>query len=292
MPAKKSGRAGHHPPVRSESGAPAKSNEAIAGPLVLVEGTAKETSSTREDSPMTSAYALRTPPQASQQQMEGVTVMGEAVRRVPSESAEFMIEVTSSAPTATQALRENQSKTQQVAQAISPAGVQPADVEAISMNVRNIYAPLMPSFPGYAGLPQIGYANPQPETQFGSYVASKTLRVNVREPNRVGDAADAAARAGATILGGFRMRATDEPAARRSALEAAGQDARKKAEVLAAATGRQIGDAIAITEDIVASNGMYSALRAAMPFAFGAGAPEQVGELEYYARVSVNFRLT
>ena len=41
----------------------------------------------------------------------------------------------------------------------------------------------------------------------------------------------------------------------------------------------------------MASNGMYSVLRATLPFAFGAGAPEQIGELEYYARVSVNFRL-
>jgi len=27
------------------------------------------------------------------------------------------------------------------------------------------------------------------------------------------------------------------------------------------------------------------------PFAFGVGAPEAVGELEYYARVSANFKL-
>jgi uncharacterized protein YggE len=65
-----------------------------------------------------------------------------------------------------------------------------------------------------------------------------------------------------------------------------------KAEALASASGRQIGDPVAISEDIVASNGMYSALRAALPFAFGAGAPEQIGELEYYARVSVNYRLS
>src|SRR5258707_1196344 len=79
---------------------------------------------------------------------------------------------------------------------------------------------------------------------------------------------------------------------RRSALEAAGKDARAKAETLAAAAGKQVGDAIAITEDIVVSNGAYAAFRAAVPFAFGAGAPQVVGELEYYARVSANFKLT
>ena len=50
-------------------------------------------------------------------------------------------------------------------------------------------------------------------------------------------------------------------------------------------------DAIAIAEDIVASNGVYTALRSVVPFALGAGAPEVAGELEYYARVSASFRL-
>jgi uncharacterized protein len=295
MAVKKSGRTGdHHSPVRPQSGIPAKQTDTHAGTPVLHENIS------REDTPVMPAYGLRTPAQQTQQQSEGVTVIGEAVRRVASETAEFLIEVTSTAPTAAHALRDNQSKTQQVTQAIAPAGVQPADVETISMKVQNLYAPVSQALPMFGGMPQIGYAGlpsyaggqaAQPETQFGTYVASKTLRVNVRDPGRVGEAADAAARAGATILGAFRLRATDEPAARRAALEAAGKDARMKAEVLASASGRQIGDAIAISEDLVASNGMYSALRATLPFAFGAGAPEQIGELEYYARVSINFRL-
>ena len=72
---------------------------------------------------MNTPYGIRQTP------MEGVTVIGEAVRRVTPESAEFLIEITTSAPTAAQALRDNQSKTAQVAQAIAPLGVQPADVQ-------------------------------------------------------------------------------------------------------------------------------------------------------------------
>jgi uncharacterized protein len=290
MAAKKSGRVGDNPPVRPPSGIPAKQTDTNPGVPVSSENIS------REDIPVMPANGLRTPVQQTQQIIEGVTVIGEAVRRVSSETAEFLIEVATTASSAAQALRENQAKTQQVTQAIAPAGVQPADVETVSMKVHNLYAPVAPSLPPYGGLPQIAYAGfpavSQPETQFSSYLASKTLRINVREPAKVGDAADAAARSGASILGGFRLRATDEPAARRAALEAAAKDARLKAEALASASGRQIGDPVAISEDMVASNGMYSALRAALPFAFGAGAPEQIGELEYYARVSVNFRLS
>ncbi len=309
MATKKSGRAGGFPPARLNPETPATSAdppatsaeltsaelpETSADPHARVESLVENTS--REETKVMPSYGTRT-----QTQTEGVTVIGEAVRRIPSESAEVIIEVTSAAPTAAQALRDNHTKTMQITQAIAPLGVQQADVQAISVKLQNVYSPVMPSLPGYAGMPQIGQggfspyaagATPmQPEVQFGSYFASNTLRVNVREAGRAGDIADTAARAGATVIGGVRFRPADEATARRAALEAAAKDARLKAETLAAATGKQVGDPIAITEDLVASNGTYVTLRAMAPFAFGAGAPEAVGELEYYARVSANFRL-
>jgi uncharacterized protein YggE len=246
------------------------------------------------------AYGLRgqtpTPPTPA----EGVTVTGEAVRRITPESAEFLIEITASAPTAAQALRDNQAKTTQVGQAVSPLGVQAADVQSISLNVYNLYAPLMQTLPGYGPVPQIpqgalpsfgGAPAGSAELQFGSYQVRNTVRVNVREAGRVGEIVDAVARAGATITGAFSFRAADETTARRTALEAAGKDARARAEILAAAAGKQLGDAVLLTEEIAASNGTYMALRAAAPLAFGSGAPQVVGELEYYARVSATFRL-
>ena len=91
-------------------------------------------------------------------------------------------------------------------------------------------------------------------------------------------------------MGAFSFRAADESSARKGALEEAARDARTKAEALAAAAGKQIGDPQTIVEDIVASNGIYAALRTQLPFAFGPGTPASVGELEYYARVTASFR--
>jgi len=296
MAAKKSGRAGGIFPARPNTEAPAP----VDPPVSPVDSHARVESlvenTLREDTKLMPSLGTRT-----QTQTEGVTVTGEAVRRILSESAEVIIEVTSAAPTAAQALRDNQTKTTQITQAVSPLGVQPGDVQPISQKVQSLYSPVvMPSLAGYAGLPQIGQGGLSPysagaamqaEVQFGSYYASSTLRVNVREPARAGEVADMAVRAGATLIGGVRFRPADEASARRGALEAAAKDARLKAEALAAASGKQVGDPVAITEDLVASNGTYVALRAMAPFAFGAGAPEAVGELEYYARVSANFRL-
>ena len=257
----------------------------------------------REDTKAMSNQAAELTAQNVQKPVDGVTVVGEAVRGIPVESAEFLMEITASAPTASQSLRDNQAKSTQVAQALAPLAVQPADLQTISMNVYNLYQQAVPALAGYGGIPQIGpqaghsafglysaAAANQPEVQFGSYLARKMVRVNVREPARVGEIVDAAVRAGATVGAAFSFKASDETAARRSALEAAAKDARAKAEALAIATGKQLGDPVAISEDIVAANGAYAALRSAVPFAFGAGTPQITGDLEYYARVSARFR--
>lgn len=253
-----------------------------------------------------SSYELPIQAQLGKARAEGITVIGEAVRRVAPESAEFVLEIGVSAPSATQAMRDNQAKTMQLAQALTTLGVQQGDLETLSINVYNAYTPTLPALGGFGAMPQIGQggypgfgvgaslATAPPlgtDVQFGSYQARSTLRVNVREPGRVGEIVDAAVRAGAILAGGFSFRVSDEGHARRAVLEAAARDARSKAETLAAAAGKQIGDPVALSEDLVVSNGAYAALRLAMPFAFGVGTPRATGELEYYARVSANFRL-
>jgi uncharacterized protein len=242
---------------------------------------------------MMPSYGFR----AQGQPVEGVAVVGEAVRRVAPETAEFLIEITAGAPTAAQALQNHQTKAAQIAQAVAPMGVQRTDFQTMSLNVLNIYAPVMQALPYYGSVPQIGpggfggYAGApplQPDVQFGSYQARSIWRVSARESTRVGEIADALTKAGATLAGGICFRAADEAGARKAALEAAGKDARAKAETLAAATGKQVGDPVSVSEEVVASNGVLAALRAQMPL--GPGASAAGGELEYYARVTANFR--
>jgi uncharacterized protein YggE len=83
----------------------------------------------------------------------------------------------------------------------------------------------------------------------------------------------------------------DESSARRAVLEAAGKNAQAKAESLASAAGKRVGEPIGITEDCVVSNGMVAALRSAAPFAVGGAPAGGAGELEYYARVTACFKL-
>ena len=100
---------------------------------------------------MTPAYGLR----GQTQSTEGVTVVGEAVRRASPESAEFLIEISASASTASQAIRDQNNRIAQVSQAAVPLGVQRTDIQTISANVYNVYSPLIQGLPGFGGAPQI-----------------------------------------------------------------------------------------------------------------------------------------
>lgn len=240
---------------------------------------------------MSPAYTVRTQNQAQ----EGIAVVGEAVRRVAPESVEFLIELTAHGQSAGQALSNHQTVFQHVTQSVATLGLQRADLQTVSMNVAQAFAPGLPPAP--FAIPQLGSGFPAfgappnlPEIQFGNYQARSLVRVTVRDASRAGQIADAFAKAGANLVGGLSYRAADEAGARKLALEAAGKDARAKAESLAASAGKQLGDPVAISEEMVASNGVYSALRAQMPWAFGPDTPSSAGELEYYARVTASFR--
>jgi hypothetical protein len=226
-------------------------------------------------------------------------VVGEAIRRVSPDSAEFLIEVIAAGHTASQAMQDHRTKTAQIAQSIATIGGQRNDLQTVSMNVFNVYAPVMQALPAY-GVPQIpagGYSayqtapGMQPDIQFGAYQAKSLLRVTVRDAAHAGEVADTLVKSGATLASGVTYRAADESSARKSALEAAGKDARSKAETLAATAGKQLGDPLTISEEIVATNGVYSALRAQAPWAFGPDTPSTAGELECYARVTASYRI-
>src|SRR5690349_12539991 len=125
MPAgRQRGRAGELTPARSRHETTEKTAGEEREPVML-----SDDKSGKESNAMAS-YGSR-----MQTQMDGVMVTGEAVWRVAPERAEFLIEITASAPTAAQALQDNQLKTGQVAQAVAPLGVQQADLQTISMNV-------------------------------------------------------------------------------------------------------------------------------------------------------------
>src|SRR5215472_12524158 len=167
--------------------------------------------------------------QQTKAQSEGITVTGEAVRRASGDQAEILIEITATAATAAQALRDNHAKSVQVAQSVAALGVTQADIQTVSLNIHNVYSRLPQALPAYTVIPPVSSAQlspsplgpmtpfglaQQPDVQFGSYHARSLHRVSVREAARVGEILDAVVRFGASVSQ-FAFKAPDEAGTRR-----------------------------------------------------------------------------
>ena len=88
------------------------------------------------------------------------------------------------------------------------------------------------------------------------YTIDNSLTIQTDEIDKLGAYIDAAFAAGANTLNSINFSAKDDRAARKQALENAVQDARDKAEIIAAASGHTLGE----IEEIIES-GVYSYAR-------------------------------
>lgn len=99
--------------------------------------------------------------------------------------------------------------------------------------------------------PVYDYSNDQ--EQLAAYNASSTLAIKVTDMESVGTLIDVCFEAGANTLNGITFSASDTEAAETEAMKTAVADAKKKAEILAEASGLKITGIESITED-----GVYS----------------------------------
>lgn len=85
------------------------------------------------------------------------------------------------------------------------------------------------------------------------YQATSTLSIRTKEMDRIGEIIDLAFEAGANTLNGIEFGADSTEEAEQSAMESAMDDARRKAEILAAANGMQIKALETVTEGYISS---------------------------------------
>jgi uncharacterized protein YggE len=100
---------------------------------------------------------------------------------------------------------------------------------------------------GYSLRPQLVYPSDGKPPQVTGYVAVNTVRVRTSETARAGAIIDAAIAKGATGLGGLSFYAANTDEARRRALAAAVESARRDAEAMATAAGGRLGQLIELT---------------------------------------------
>lgn len=155
--------------------------------------------------------------------------------------------------------------------AVKDAGVAPEDIQTANVSV----------------YPEQSYDGPEPVIT--GYRASIQVRVKVRDIERIGEVIGAASDAGANEIGGPSFMLDEDDEATNEAIELAIEDARSRAEVMARAAGKQLGEIISVSET-GASAPFYRGAVAESMDAASAVAIEP-GQLDISTTVTVVFEL-
>jgi uncharacterized protein YggE len=199
-----------------------------------------------------------------------ITVSGTGTVEAAPDMATLMIGVTSQAATAAEALAANSTATEAVIARLTASGVAARDMQTSNLSIN-------PNWTGYdSSTPTIS-----------GYVASNMLTVRIRALDTTGEVLDAAVADGANTLNGMTFGLSDPEPAYNDARREAVEDARAKAELLAAAAGVKLGPVLSIT-DSAAPMGpmpMYRDAVSASPV------PVVGGELGLTASVQVTYEI-
>jgi uncharacterized protein YggE len=174
------------------------------------------------------SFAQTTPPASSGTGDRAVTVTGTATIKSAPDEAVVTLGVHTQAATAEAAMQQNASKMSEVVKALLDAGIKQSDIATAGISL----------YPNYSndGLAIVGYA------------AENQVNATIRDMNKVGQTIDRAVAAGANLSNGITFQVSDQNEGLDEALQAAVEDARHKAEVLAAAGDARLGQMLQVTE--------------------------------------------
>ena len=201
--------------------------------------------------------------------LPGITVVGSGTARAVPNVADWSFGVQADANTASEALNEAAQATHRIVDALRHAGVAKEDLrtEQVALYPRT----------SNDGLSVIGYS------------ASSSVQATVRKLGKAGAVVDAAVSAGANQVSGPTLRVSDSRAQYRAAADAAMDDARARAEALAAKAGVKLGAPIAIVEGGSSYPGpVYDQVRATAE----SSVPIEPGVNEISAILTVTFAIS
>jgi uncharacterized protein YggE len=203
--------------------------------------------------------------------LPGITVIGTGTAKAVPDVADWSFGVQSDASTATAALAAAAKETREIVAALRDAGVAKEDLrtEQVSLYQRT----------SNDGMSVIGYS------------ASSSVYATVRKLGKAGAVVDAAVSAGANQVSGPTLRVSDNRAQYRAAADEAMDDARARAQALAAKAGVTLGAPLAIVENGGGGYPMpaYDGVRAASAESL---VPIEPGVSEISAMLTVTFAIS
>lgn len=195
-----------------------------------------------------------------------VTVDGTGTVTAVPDQAEFDFTVQTKGTTAAAALSRNGTDTKSVITAVEGTGVPDANIQTTDVSLDPVMS--------------------NDGTSIIGYTASDSIAVTKLSIAKAGSVVDAAVGAGANSVSGPSLTLSSQDALYNDALTAAVAQAKTKAQALADAAGRNLGDVVSIVE---------GGGQAPLPFAVGASAkdstPIQPGTEDVQATVTVTYAL-
>jgi uncharacterized protein len=206
-----------------------------------------------------------------------IEISGEGSVSAAPDFARVTLGVTTTAKDAREAMAANAKSANALVQFIKSEGVAPADIETSGLSISPMFAQQSPA--GQANAPTIT-----------GYSVTDNVTVIVRDIPRLGALLDGAVAAGANTIFGIGFGENDPSALLDKARPLAVADARRKAEIFAAAAGAKIGRLMELTEE----GGPRPVAFAARAYAQGAAAPTPIeaGEDNLRVTVTARFELT
>lgn len=177
---------------------------------------------------MLPTIAQESPPPEGGSQERTVSTNGVAIVRSAPDEALVTLGVQTEADTAQGAMQANAERMADLTQALLDSGLDDEDLATATINL-------------YPRWDMNG-------TSIIGFTAENQVTVTVRNLDRVGDIIDGGVQAGANLTSGITFRVSNGNEASDRALQEAVADARRKAEILAAAGGAELGAVVTIVE--------------------------------------------
>ena len=196
-----------------------------------------------------------------------ITVIGEGTAAASPDLARVSIGVTTSAPTATEATKENNDKMTGIINTLKDLGIADKDIQTTNYSIS-------PEFSS-----QKGETN-----QITGYRVSDTVQVTVRNLDKIGTVLDQVTQAGANNISGISFSIENPATLRAEARAQAFADAQARAEDLAKLGGVQLGEILSISEStgggpVPVANALSST------------APIQPGQIEVHTQIQVIYAI-
>jgi uncharacterized protein YggE len=209
-----------------------------------------------------------------------ITVSGQGKAGAPPDMATVRTGVTTSAPTAKEALAINNQAMLKVMGVLKDRNIDGKDIQTS----------------GFSVYPE--YARPQPKPRGGSnrtrevigYRVSNNVSVKVRNLPRLGEILDSLVQAGSNQISGVSFGISEKRTIMNEARKNAIDDARGRAELYAQATGVKVGKVISISEQSIQPPRPMFQARMAMAEASNS-VPIATGEQEVTASINVMYEL-